>query len=239
MLYSGSLFTQGFYGGGSIKGLPLYVKDGVRKVPGTIIDTTYTAYFGRVVSSDEATPNQFEMGMNADIFVGVLLNEAGVNQNEPAKNDYRLPLEPVTAIRYGAFFIKGWTTTASGALSTPTRSSTPIFSNTTGQIEFIASTSSVPSGWSRLPAQVWLVDTAVNGVLLFMDAGAESGELAGLPVLPFETDSSATVLRALNFEKLSLTGITNTDGTIFSSGSTWLVHGATAGMCAMKFLFLP
>lgn len=167
--------SQGFYGSETIQGLPHYVTDGLWKTSGIVADSSQTAYFGRVVSSADATPNDFVMGAQAANFMGILINEAGINQNDPFKNNYRLQYEPVTAIRKGAFWIKGWTSTATGALTTPTKSSVVIYSNTTGQLEFIASTTAVPSGWTVLKAEILCVDTGVNGVLVWLGENLASG----------------------------------------------------------------
>jgi hypothetical protein len=164
-----------FYGGAGANGNPMYFKDGLILMPGQIYsDATNLAYFGYVVSSDEATPGLFKMGTAGAKRVGVLYAEAGIMQNEPAKNNRILANTNATTLKFGLFTLKSWTHAGTGALTTPTRTSLVIYKDDTGQIEFIAAATPVPSGYTLFEeASVVIVDTNVNGVGIFVNMGVD------------------------------------------------------------------
>jgi hypothetical protein len=219
-------FTQDFYGASTIKGQPWYVTDGVWKLPGTVVDAVYTAYFGRVVSSDEATYNQFLMGSQGAKVVGVLINEAGVNQNDPFKNNYRLQYEPATAVAKGGVWIKGFTSASAGALATPLRTSVIIYSTTTGAIEFIGPTTAVPSGFAVLSGHVMEVDLSGNGVLIWV--GDETATAAA---------SSTCTLNTFGVCLTGVTGFSATAAIVESTGAVSVTVPAATTVTALISMF--
>lgn len=220
--------TQGFLGSAVVKANPIYVTDGIWKIGGIITDTTYTAYFGRVVSSNEATMNDWLMGAQGAVYVGVLINEAGVNQNEPFKNNYRLPLEPATAVKRGWILLNSWTHAATGALTVPTRTSIPIYDILTGNIEFVAVNTAIPVGFSILPATVEFVDTANQGALLWLE-GAETADSTSTPITSEIALTSVTggTVRAI-FGEISTFSTGMTSGTVMGVRGEANIYGSIA-----------
>jgi hypothetical protein len=228
--------SVGFKGAQVVDGQPMFNPSGSPLTVGGIMssDNAQTCKFGRVVSCDSAVPHEFDMGKpGSNVVVGILLNENAVQENDPAKPDYLLPGFPATVVFFGPIWKASWTKTADGSID-PVRGSTVIFNNTTGVIEFIAPTSPVPSGWSALSAVVAEVNEDTSGALLMVGLNADASPIiddAGhqLSALPFNSDTD----NAINFENRTVG--TALDGTLISTGSTWLVH-ETANQCAFKLL---
>jgi hypothetical protein len=108
-----------------------------------------------VVLAGLPDPSAFYVGIPSSyVPVGVLLNEAGVRQNDPGKPSYILPEMPITVatrgkLRYGAidsaFF---------GALPAPVSGARVVANNTTGAIGLMAAGAVVPATHTRLQAVV-------------------------------------------------------------------------------------
>lgn len=243
--------TVGFKGAASVNGLPVFNHDGAPLTTGGIIDpdNTEVAYFGRAVSEDvSSAPHQYMMGKPSNYTtVGVLQNDYAINENSPAKPDYLIAGEPATVIMYGCFWLESWTHAGTGTVTTPYRGCVVIFKNTTGQIEFLPILTAIPSGYTILNARVLDYNANTNKVLLFIgvsDVVSEAGSTpdvlenttlellnSGAAIPGFALSGAFT--HGIDFSAMTVS--TNTDGTLVSTGSNWIVH-ATAGQAAFKLL---
>jgi hypothetical protein len=160
-----------FKGQINMSGVPIFNHDGAPFTVGGYIseDNTETAYFGRVVSSLDASPRAFLLGISgSQKIVGILQNDYAINSSSPFKANYILPKLPATAIFFGLLWLGEWTYAGTGTHETPLRGDVVIFKNDTGQIEFLPPLTAVPSGYSLLDASVMDYDSDTNKVLLFM-----------------------------------------------------------------------
>ncbi len=119
---------------------------------------------------------------------GVLLFDASISQNDPAKPNYTIQGTPLTFAYKGPVWIQsfiGSTNNVAGSnalagkdlsgvaltgyQSTPLLNSVVVASNVTGEIGFLATGSSAPSGYSIINATVKSVSLDTSGVLLFLN----------------------------------------------------------------------
>lgn len=124
--------------------------------------------FGVVVSAAAATPDTFVPGAASGNTVrGVCVFDDAIAQNAPAHPNSYLEGLPCAALNHGFMYLGSWTKT--GSAIDPVIGCKVIFNNTTGVIEFVASTATVPEGWSELAgASVRDVDTD-NGALIYLN----------------------------------------------------------------------
>ena len=119
---------------------------------------------------------------------GITLYDASVAENDPAKPNYIIQGAPITLMYQGQIWVKSWigastwtggttglvTTqdssgvTLTGALATPVLGAVVVASNVTGEIGFLASGTSAPSGYSIISAVVKSVSLDTNGVMLYI-----------------------------------------------------------------------
>jgi hypothetical protein len=239
-----------FKGQINMNGVPIFNHDGAPFTVGGYIstDNTETAYFGRVVSADASTPREYLLGVTGDdIVIGILQNDYAIRENSPFKADYLLAGLPATVIFFGMLWLGSWTHAGTSTRTTPQRGDVVIFKNTTGQIEFLPKLTAVPSGYTVLDASVMDYDADTNKVLLFMGISNSASETGTTPEVlentSFELLNSGAAIPGVvlaggfthGIDFSAMTTSTNTDGTLMSTGSTWINH-ATAGSCAIKFL---
>lgn len=116
---------------------------------------------------------------------GVVMYDAGITENDPAKPNYVLQGAPITLMYNGQMWLNTWigATTWSGlggptydssgvvctgAISTPVLGAVVVASNVTGEIGLLASGSSAPTGYTIVNAAVKSVSTDTNGVMIYI-----------------------------------------------------------------------
>jgi len=119
---------------------------------------------------------------------GMTMYDASVAENDPAKPNYIIQGAPITLMYQGQIWLKTWigattwtggttglvTTqdasgvTLTGALANPVLGAVVVASNVTGEVGFLASGSSAPTGYSIISATIKSVSTDTNGVMLFL-----------------------------------------------------------------------
>ena len=127
-------------------------------------------------------------GVYGSTIRGVTMYDASVAENDPAKPNYIIQGAPITLMYQGQMWFKTWigastwqggttglvtTQDASGvaltgALANPTLGAVVVASNVTGEIGFLASGSSAPTGYSIISAAIKSVSTDTNGIMLFL-----------------------------------------------------------------------
>ena len=127
-------------------------------------------------------------GVYGSVPRGITLYDASVAENDPAKPNYIIQGAPITLMYQGQIWLKnfigattwgGGTTglvttqdssgvTLTGALATPVLGAVVVASNVTGEIGFLASGSSAPTGYSTISAVVKSVSMDTNGVMLYI-----------------------------------------------------------------------
>jgi hypothetical protein len=119
---------------------------------------------------------------------GITMYDASVAENDPAKPNYIIQGAPITLMYQGQMWFKTWigastwqggttglvTTqdssgvTLTNALATPVLGAVVVASNVTGEIGFLASGSSAPTGYSIISATIKSVSTDTGGVMLYL-----------------------------------------------------------------------
>jgi len=159
----------GFKGQAKLNAQAVPLQEGYLKLGG-IVDPTETAglAFGKVVSADPTTPDQFLKGCaSGDIVRGICVFDDAIAQNSPAHPNTYLAGMPCAAINHGFLWLASWTKVATGATD-PTIGCVVIYNTTSGAIEFLAS-GAAPDGYAILSnASVRSVD-ADNGALIYLD----------------------------------------------------------------------
>jgi len=159
-----------FKGSQSINGYPAVYEGSNRFLEGVggIIaagNTDTTAVFGVVMSILASgvgyDDNAFYVGLpsSAYIVLGVLLNEQGIQENDPAKPNYVQNEQMATLVTRGRLIYSSWDTSAPGSLALPYVGCRVIFKNTTGAIGFMKTGAAVPAGYTQLQAMVINYDT--------------------------------------------------------------------------------
>jgi hypothetical protein len=90
------------------------------------------------------------------------------------------------------------------------------------------------------PVVITTVNTNINDILksppvIIGDVRPANATFSDVLMGNLQTQTIACTLATSNFIKFTGTVATATDGTLFSTGSTWITH-ATAGQCAFKIL---
>jgi hypothetical protein len=168
-----SFTTMNYKGGQTINAVPVEGQGQVVQTRGgvfsiTAANDTYDAVFGTVVSALATAPTDFLIGSPvtaAQPTVGIVMWDASIAQNDPAKNNYYLKGNPMTACYGGLLRFQSWTKGSTGAID-PIIGCKVIFNQTTGVIEFIAQAASPQAGWLALIVngiQAQVVETDPDG----------------------------------------------------------------------------
>jgi hypothetical protein len=153
-----------FMGTQNINGYPAVMEGSNRMLEsvGGIIsngNTDGAAVFGvvlSVIASGAGTDDSaFYVGQPTSAYtvIGILLNEQGIQENDPAKPNYINNEQMATAVRKGRLLYTSWDLTATGSIA-PYVGVRVIFNNTTGLIGFLKAGAAVPTGYTQLQADV-------------------------------------------------------------------------------------
>lgn len=125
------------------------------------------AYFGAVMSVNPAGDQAaFYVGNPTGTYtvVGILLNEQGVRENDPAKPNYIMNEMPATVVTRGRLWMASWDTTFAGALATPVVGCRVVYRIASasatlyaGQIGFLAAGAGIPATHLQVQAAVMSV----------------------------------------------------------------------------------
>ena len=164
-----------FRGSQNINGYPAVVEGSTRLIQtdGGIIsngNTDGTAIFGCVMSvlasGAGADDNAFYVGLPGSAYtvLGVLLNEQGVQENDPAKPNYLNNEQMATIVPRGRLIYTSFDLTHPGSLAAPYVGCRVVFNNTTGLIGFLPRGTTVQAGWTQLQAAIINVDVFTTQV---------------------------------------------------------------------------
>ena len=167
-----------FMGTQKINGFPSVVEGSNRLIQtvGGIIsngNTDGAAVFGCVLSilasGAGMDDNAFYVGLPGSAYtvIGVLLNEQGVQENDPAKPNYLNNEQMATAVVRGRLSYSSVDTTAPGSIAAPYVGNRVIFNNATGLIGFLKAGTAVPAGYTQLQAAI--VNVATFSSLIDLD----------------------------------------------------------------------
>jgi hypothetical protein len=160
-------------------------------------------YFGAVVSSDPTEAlnedgNFFTLGTPEGYLArGVIMFDASVAQNDPAKSSYILPGLPMAVVYEGTVRYQEWGATQAGAID-PILGALIIYNATDttetdsyiGAVEFLPAGSAIPTDWAAFPGYIVQVDQ--SGVVIELDfANAGAVVQPGDPVLYVGTLTAA------------------------------------------------
>jgi hypothetical protein len=179
MMSQNASLAVGFKGAADLNGVPMYVHQ-LPLTLGGVIDPAETAdpIFGRLVSTFPNEPHNFLVGVPpASIPRGVLIFDAAISENDPAKPDAYIPGAPATIALYGPLQYKRWGMLAPGAIE-PVIGCKVIAATDTGIIGFLPSTEVVaPAGYIFVNASVIDKEFGANGVTVFFgNAGLGSAQ---------------------------------------------------------------
>ena len=124
-------------------------------------------------------------GVYGSVPRGMTMYDAGVAEVDPAKPNYIIQGAPITLMYRGQIWLKTWIgattwsgtggvtydangTVLTGALASPVLGAVVVASNVTGEVGFLASGSSAPTGYSIISASIKSVSTDTNGILLYL-----------------------------------------------------------------------
>lgn len=100
---------------------------------------------------------------------GIVVYRPDIAMIDLSKPNYILQGTPLSIAYFGPIWLGSWTKTAAGAID-PVLGAVVIAKNDTGIIEFLASGTSAPTGWTALAnTKVKSVSTDTNGVLLMVN----------------------------------------------------------------------
>lgn len=158
--------TLGFKGQLKLNAQAVPMQEGYLKVGGIAAENLA---FGVVVSADPDTPDSFEAGIDSgNVIRGVCVFDDAIAQNSPAHPGSYLADMPCAALNHGFMWLTSWGTTATGAID-PVIGCKVIAKDADGSIEFIASTTDVPSNWTQLTnASVRAIDPE-HGALVYLN----------------------------------------------------------------------
>jgi hypothetical protein len=122
--------------------------------------------FGRVVSVDvNSNVRKFIPGITASTAaIGILIMDPTIMVADPAQVDYYYEGRPATAVTFGLIEYMDYNI----LLNQPTYGSKVLANNQTGEIGFVASGASVPSGWTAINASVYEIQDP-NGVKIWLN----------------------------------------------------------------------
>lgn len=161
--------TLGFKGQLKLNAQVVPLQEGYLKLGG-IVDENATSglKFGVVCSADPDTPDVFEAGVaSGNVIRGIVVFDDAIAQNAPAHPNTYLAGLPCAALNHGFVWLENWTKNGTGAID-PVIGCKVVYNDTTGAIEFIASSANAGSGYTVLSnAQVRSVDS--QGALIYID----------------------------------------------------------------------
>jgi hypothetical protein len=231
-----------FFGTGVTNGIPVNRSNAGYKTIGGIVDPNDSnnddliPYFGSVVSRDPtAAPGLFALGKPAGyVESGVLVFDASVAQNDPAKSNYVLTGLPTTVLYEGTVQLDDWTTTQSGAIQ-PIPGAVVIYralgtgtgSAPRGAIEFLPAgtlESAIPTGWAAFPGYV--VEVTEYGQAK-IECNFNTGE-ASVPVSPQLFTATLTAAAAATPVPVIPAASVGAGKKIYVTDVILTVNGATA-----------
>lgn len=161
-----------FKGSQAINGVPGNLEGSIRMIEtkGGFISTSNTngtAIFGVMMSVNPAgDPQALYVGLpNGYVFVGPLLNEQGIRENDPAKPNWIINGMPATVVLAGTLWYPSWAKTLAAAID-PVVGCLVVAKDADGTIEFQTAGASIPAASHKVNAAVVDVDTLGNGALL-------------------------------------------------------------------------
>jgi len=167
-----------FEGGGLPNGIPADLSGGLYTLGGfqNVNDSGGQANFGDLVSSnpnDASGDGSFYVGIPTGYQIrGIVMYDAGIAMNDPAKPNYFLQGAPVTVLYRGALLFYGADTTIIGS-GIPNISDVVCVQNSTGVLDFMppgTTQAQVPTGWtvlSQTQARVKSYDAITGASLIF------------------------------------------------------------------------
>ena len=172
-----------FAGAVTMNGVPVINEGSTRfiETKGGIVSlnniATAIAYFGCVMSVNLAGDDDaFYVGNPAGAFtvMGVLLNEQGVRENDPAKPTYIMNEMPCTVVTRGRLWYMQWDTNFAGAIALPTVGCRIVFrwvylaaASYAGELGFGAAAMAVPGTHSQVQAAVINYNVALGADIDF------------------------------------------------------------------------
>lgn len=232
-----------FFGSGVTNGIPVNRSNAGYKTIGGIVDPNdsnnddLTPNYGYVVSRlPSAEPGLFALGdPSGYVPSGVLVFDASVAQNDPAKSGYVLTGLPTTVLYEGTFQLNEWTKTQSGAIDPIPGAdiiyralSTGTGSAGVGQIEFLPAgtlSSGLPTGWKAFPGYV--VEVTEFGQVK-IECNFDTGEIGFPSTTPQIFTAILTSAAAATPVHLIPVGSVPTGKKIYISSMLMNVNGATA-----------
>lgn len=215
-------------GSGYVDGTPVFSKQLPLTRGGVIGEVaTGAAKFGYVVSATGDDPNTFVMGVdiatNTNFPVGILIADPSIMMNDPTMNNYYYAGRPATAITFGLVQIYNYATGTTGLIP-PVLGAQVVCNTTTGQIGFIASGVTAPSGYAILDASVYDKE-GPNGVTIFIyyplvSMKSEIPATVATPTASPVTASTLDISSGTNVVTLSSTNGATIYYTITTDGTT-------------------
>ena len=160
----------GFKGQIKANAVAVPLQEGYLKLGGIVAPTaTAGLKFGVVCSAAADDTSAFVPGVpSGNILRGVAVWDDAIAQNAPAHPDTYLAGMPCAALNHGFMWLEGWAKTAASAID-PVIGCKVIYNQTSGEIQFLASTGSAPSGWAVLDSASVREVNADNGALLYIN----------------------------------------------------------------------
>ena len=179
---NGQFTSTLFEGGGLPNGIPVIVGGEADIVAFTlggfqnVSDSGGQASFGVLMSSSPTDPSgdgSFYVGIPTGYQIrGIVMYDAGIAMNDPAKPNYFLQGAPITLLYRGSLLYYGADTTIIGS-GIPNISDVVCVQNTTGLLDFMppgTTQAQVPTGWTVLTqsqARVKSYDAITGASLIF------------------------------------------------------------------------
>jgi hypothetical protein len=215
-------------GSGYVDGTPVFSKQLPLTRGGVIGEVdTGAAKFGYVVSAVLGYPNIFIMGIDntgsVSFPVGILIADPSIMMNDPTMNNYYYAGRPATAVTFGLVQIYNYATGTTGLIP-PVFGAQVVCNTTTGQIGFIASGATAPSGYAIINASVYNKE-GPNGVTIFVNyplanSGSETPATVATPTASPVTASTLDISSGTNVVTLSSTNGATIYYTMTTNGST-------------------
>ena len=215
-------------GSGYVDGTPVFSKQLPLTRGGVIGEVdTGAAKFGYVVSAVLGYPNIFIMGIDAtssvSFPVGILIADPSIMMNDPTMNNYYYAGRPATAVTFGLVQIYNYATGTTGLIP-PVLGAKVVCNTTTGQIGFIASGATAPSGYAIINASVYDKE-GPNGVTILINyplvaSTSETPATVSTPTASPVTASTLDISSGTNVVTLSSTNGATIYYTITTDGST-------------------
>ena len=215
-------------GSGYVDGTPVFSKQLPLTRGGVIGEvSTGAAKFGYVVSATGDDPNTFVMGVDTATYtnfpVGILIADPSIMMNDPTMNNYYYAGRPATAITFGLVQIYNYATGTTGLIP-PVLGAKVVCNTTTGQIGFIASGATAPSGYAIINASVYDKE-GPNGVTILINyplvaITSETPATVSTPTASPVTASTLDISSGTNVVTLSSTNGATIYYTITTDGTT-------------------